>query len=42
MYKWSYTGKYPDVQDQFTLKWNDPKLNINWPTNNPILSERDK
>ena len=42
MYKWSYEGKYPDVQDQFTLKWNDPKLNINWPIKNPILSERDK
>ncbi len=26
-YKWSYPGKYPDVEDQFTLKWNDPKLN---------------
>lgn len=26
---------------QFTLLWNDPKLNIKWPTCNPILSERD-
>jgi dTDP-4-dehydrorhamnose 3,5-epimerase len=26
---------------QFTLKWNDPELNIFWPITNPILSERD-
>ncbi len=41
-YKWSYNGKYPDVEDQFTIKWNDKKLKINWPLNNPILSKRDK
>jgi len=41
-YKWSYPGEYPDVKDQFTLKWNDPKINIHWPILNPILSERDK
>lgn len=40
-YKWSYTGEYPDVQDQFTLKWNDPKIGIHWPISNPILSKRD-
>ena len=22
--------------------WNDPTININWPFNNPILSEKDK
>ena len=41
-YKWSYKGNYPDVNDQFTLKWNDPKLNITWPNFNPILSSRDR
>jgi dTDP-4-dehydrorhamnose 3,5-epimerase len=41
-YKWSYPGDYPDVKDQFTLKWNDPKINIHWPIDNPILSSRDK
>jgi dTDP-4-dehydrorhamnose 3,5-epimerase len=40
-YKWSYPGEYPDVEDQFTLKWNSPKLGIHWPTLNPILSKRD-
>ncbi len=40
-YKWSYPGEYPDVKDQFTLKWNSPELNIHWPISNPILSKRD-
>ena len=40
-YKWSYEGDYPDVEDQFSLKWNDPQIGINWPINNPILSKRD-
>jgi dTDP-4-dehydrorhamnose 3,5-epimerase len=41
-YKWSYPGEYPDVKDQFSLKWNDPRIGIQWPINNPILSNRDK
>ena len=30
-----------DREGQFTLLWNDPKLDIWWPTDNPILSRRD-
>ena len=41
-YKWSYPGEYPDVKDQFSLKWNDSKIGIQWPIDNPILSNRDK
>ena len=41
-YKWSYPGEYPDVKDQFSLNWKDPKINIYWPIDNPILSKRDK
>ena len=41
-YKWSYSGKYPDVGDQFTIKWNDKRLNIDWPITNPILQQRDR
>ena len=41
-YKWAYEGNYPDVEDQFSLKWDDPKLNISWPTSLPILSHRDQ
>ena len=41
-YKWSYLGKYPDVDDQFTIKWNDKTLKIDWPIVNPILQQRDR
>lgn len=41
-YKWSYEGNYPDVEEQFTIKWNDPTLNIYWPVVTPILQERDR
>ena len=34
-------GEYIDAKDQFTVSWNDARLNIDWPINNPILSERD-
>ena len=40
-YKWAYPGEYPDVQDQFTLRWDNPEYGIVWPTKTPILSERD-
>ena len=42
MYKWSYEGDYPDVGDQFTIRWNDPKLGVDWPIDDPILSNRDR
>ena len=41
-YKLSYKGLYLDVKNQFSLKWNDPKIDIKWPIKNPILSKRDK
>ena len=41
-YKLSYKGSYADQSKQFSLKWNDPKLNINWGIKDPILSNRDK
>ena len=41
-YKLSYRGKYNDAKDQFSLRWNDPKLNIKWKIKKPILSKRDK
>ena len=33
---------YFDAKEQFTIPWNDPRLKIKWPTNQPILSKRDK
>ncbi|MDA9580512.1 dTDP-4-dehydrorhamnose 3,5-epimerase [Luminiphilus sp.] len=40
-YKLAYHGEYADADDQFTVAWNDPELNIMWPCEDPILSERD-
>lgn len=33
---------YYNPSEQFTIKWNDPKLNIWWPAKNPIISRRDE
>lgn len=35
-------SKYYDPGSQFTYKWNDPRFNISWPIQNPILSKRDE
>jgi dTDP-4-dehydrorhamnose 3,5-epimerase len=40
-YKLAYSGNYIDADEQFTIAWNDPLLNIKWSTNDPILSKRD-
>ena len=32
---------YYNRSGQFTIMWNDPKLNIWWPVKNPIVSKRD-
>ena len=40
-YKLAYQGDYVDSEDQFTVAWDDPRINIDWPSNGPILSERD-
>ena len=29
-------------QDEQGIRWNDPEIAINWPSQNPILSEKDK
>lgn len=42
-YKLSYKGKYSDIDKQKVIKWNDSRLNINWPLRkNLITSARDK
>ena len=40
-YKWAYPGDYPDVDDQFSVRWNDPSIGVFWPCEKPVLSERD-
>lgn len=31
-----------DPSDEMGVLWNDPDLNIKWPLNNPLLSNKDK
>jgi len=41
-YTQSYPEDYVDWMNQDTLKWNDERIGINWPIDNPILNWRDK
>ena len=41
-YKLAYSGEYIDADKLFTIAWNDQRFNIDWPTDNPVLSERDR
>ncbi len=33
---------YWDGLDTRAIAWDDPDLNIKWPVENPVISERDK
>jgi len=33
---------YYDRAGQFTIAWNDPKVNVWWPIKDPVLSPRDQ
>ena len=33
---------YFNPNDQYGIIWNDPKINIKWPINSPVLSDKDK
>jgi len=41
-YNLFYSGNYVDENNQGVIKWNDLSFNIEWPTKNPILQERDR
>lgn len=34
-------SEYYEPNNEKILKWDDPKVNINWPIKNPILSQKD-
>ena len=40
-YKLAYNGDYIDAGEQFSVRWNDNTIGINWMSDNPILSNRD-
>ena len=41
-YKMAYKGEYNDENAQKTIVFNNPKFNIDWPVQSPILSKRDR
>jgi len=42
IFSYKQSTLYAGANAQFTVNWNDPKINIPWPIENPILSLRDK
>jgi len=41
-YNMLYDGEYIDDSGQSVIKWNDTFFNIEWPTDKPILQNRDR
>jgi dTDP-4-dehydrorhamnose 3,5-epimerase len=42
IFSYKQSTLYKGAGAQFTVRWNDSKVNIAWPIENPILSSRDK
>jgi dTDP-4-dehydrorhamnose 3,5-epimerase len=34
-------SNYYNKASEIGVIWNDPSININWPTNDPLISEKD-
>jgi dTDP-4-dehydrorhamnose 3,5-epimerase len=41
-YNLFYQGDYVDENKQGVIRWNDPRFNIEWPSDKPILQARDR
>ena len=41
IFHYNQSEYYTDGKNQFTVKWNDPRFNVQWPITNPELSKRD-
>ena len=41
IFSYKQSQYYSGMENQFTVRWNDPKLNIFWPVKEPMLSVRD-
>lgn len=37
-----FVSEFYSPECESGVRWNDPKFNINWPIENPILSDKDK
>lgn len=41
IFSYKQSEYYTGAADQFTVRWDDPRLGIWWPIRDPILSQRD-
>lgn len=41
IFSYKQSELYSGMQNQFTIKWDEPKFNIFWPIKEPIQSSRD-
>ena len=41
IFSYKQSQYYSGMSNQFTVRWNDPSINIYWPITNPIVSQRD-
>jgi dTDP-4-dehydrorhamnose 3,5-epimerase len=41
IFSYKQTTLYEGAEKQFTVRWDDPKLDIPWPIKDPLLSQRD-
>ena len=41
IFSYKQTTYYEGKEKQFTVKWDDPLINIRWPIKDPVLSTRD-
>ncbi len=41
VFSYKQSQYYAGAGEQFTVRWDDPKLGIHWPIREPILSQRD-
>lgn len=41
LFGYKQSAYYRGAEKQFTVRWNDPAIGIDWPCESPVLSERD-
>jgi dTDP-4-dehydrorhamnose 3,5-epimerase len=41
IFGYKQSAYYSGAGQQLSVRWNDPKLKIEWPVSDPVLSERD-
>jgi dTDP-4-dehydrorhamnose 3,5-epimerase len=42
IFHYNQSEYYSGRENQWSVRWNDPRFNIPWPITNPILSDRDR